>query len=288
MRLISILSLLIFLSACKDKVICPAFQSTYILDDSVRSVYYSYLWKLDEETRLKYLADQRAKTTDSTQTATAVLAAGEVDYFGYVEPYVVADREVKKTKYGMMAYQPYWLKNYRQRTAPMENVLTPQPEKVDTTVNVGEFVASDFTDSVSAGADSVEVVASLDEPEEDIFELPTLARTDPPKPKTEVKFLYRYDPEDKMLNVEQEYYNKHFGQYLYVNEKINYETDTTATDSVSVKSGWLKRFFSNLFGGKNRSGASVTDDDAFDDSANVPNDAKKEDQEEGDEADTGF
>lgn len=259
MRLFFTLTVLVILSSCVDKVICPAFQSTYILDDSVRSVYYSYLWKLDEGTRLEYLADQRPTTTDSSGAVVSSLGGEGVDYFAYVEPYIVPPREVKKTKNGIASYEPYWLKNYRQRTAPMENLLTPDPIERDTVVDVGEFVASDFSDSVSLETDSlsVAIVETDSTDEDDFFELPTIAKVEPPKPKTEVQFLYRYDPKDKMLNVEQEYYNKHFGQYLYVNKAVNYDTATTSTDSLDTKSGWLKQFIQNLFDGKNTSKESL-------------------------------
>lgn len=287
MRLITILIVLVFLGSCKDKVICPAFQSTYILDDSVRAVYYSYLWKLDEETRLKYLADQRPKSTDSTGAVVASVAEG-VDYFAYVEPYIVEPREVRKTKYGMVKYEPYWLKNYRHRTAPMENVLAPDPIEKDTVVDVGEFVASDFSDSTAVGTDGTASVASADSTAEEVFELPTIARAEPPKPKTQVKFLYGYDPEDKMLNVEQEYYNKHFGKYLYVNEPIVYDSATSAPDSAAAEnSGWLKRFFQRLFSGDQSKKTLVAEEESSTDTDEWPADGKKEEDEEPEE-DTGF
>ncbi|MFY0600531.1 MAG: hypothetical protein JXR03_12740 [Cyclobacteriaceae bacterium] len=225
-----VITLLIFLltfSACRDKVICPAFQSTYILDDSVRMAYYSYLWKIDEAERTRYLTSGTTSTPvprDSTDTTAVMVAAvgsstgagNKKDYFAHAGQYVVPPREVKKTKYGIVKYEPYWLKNYRMKTAPKENVLSP-PEVVpliqqDTTpIDVGEIYRADFSDSLAL--DSLKVAALSDTVEEE-FVLPTLARATTQKKKTKTKYLYNYDPKDKALNVEQDYYNKHFGEYL--------------------------------------------------------------------------
>ena len=98
MRLLTcILCLILFISSCRDKVICPAFQSTYILDDSVRLAYFSYLWELDDKDRISYLENRR-NTKDSlvalssdTLTIDSIPGSkmGEVDYFAYsnVETY---------------------------------------------------------------------------------------------------------------------------------------------------------------------------------------------------------
>lgn len=249
MRLPLLLMLSILaLSGCRDRIICPAFQSTYILDDSVRMTYYSYLWKIDKEERLKYLAEQRARTNvgDSSMTA-SLTATNQVDYYAYVEPYVVPEREVNKNKFGIVKYEPYWMKVYQLRTAPMENVLSP-PMPVDTSsVDQGEFVAADFSDdTLSLSIDST-VVALEEDPLDslDEFELPLLAQAPPPKPKQEIVYLYGYDPNDKMLNVEQQYYNKHFGHLLYVKRDPVPQAapvlDTPA-DSTSA-SGGLKGMF---------------------------------------------
>ncbi|MEP0367567.1 MAG: hypothetical protein ABJN36_07100 [Cyclobacteriaceae bacterium] len=250
-------ALLIFLTAftaCKDKVICPAFQSTYILDDSVRLAYYSYLWKLDEAERTKYLANlnkpsqptivanlsledttsqivSQPDDVDSTATLTASIGdtptvtpvTKKTDYFAYAGQYVVPTKEVKKNKYGIIRHQPYLWKLYRMKTAPMENVLTPpkpQPDPImvqDTTpVDVGEIYVSDFGDSLATDSTAV-VLADADTSNvsrQDIV-LPSLAHSASAESrKVETKYLYRYDPKDKALNVEQDYYNKYFGEYL--------------------------------------------------------------------------
>jgi len=248
--------IILTITACRDKVVCPAFQSAYILDDSVRQVYYSYLWKLDEAERLNYLSTKRqanAVVSDSSaSSADAVVASNNsVDYFAYVEPYMTDPREVRKSKFGMVKYEPYWLKNYQLRTAPKENVLTPPPPSVPV-ADQGEFYASDFNDSISADttniplvSDSVMLASSY--AEEDSFEIPKLAQVEPPKPATELKYLYRYDPNDKALNVEQEYYNRHFGQYLYARVPIQQPVEdqgNIVSDSLSTDNGG---FFKGLF-----------------------------------------
>lgn len=210
---------LMTLSGCRDKIICPAFQSTYILDDSVRTVYYSYLWKLDKEERIRYLEKKRATDT----TATTVAPAKTADYYSYLEKYIVPEREVEKTKYGIVKYEPYWMKNYQQRTSPKENILTPPAPAVEPTLtpyqDTGEIIAADFRDSTQLKVDSTAVAVIQPDSVEEVFVLPTLARSAPKKEKPPVKYRYRYNPKDSLLNVEQEYYNKYFGQLLVDNRK---------------------------------------------------------------------
>lgn len=95
--------------SCKDKVICPAFQSTYILDDSMRMAYFS-----------PFLGDSLPRETAM----------------------------VRKSKYGIIKKDPYLVKNYKLKTSPMENVLRP-PEEDTTSVETGEFVAEDFVEGDS-------------------------------------------------------------------------------------------------------------------------------------------
>ncbi len=256
------IAIVLCFSACRDKVICSAFQSTYILDDSVRSTYYSYLWQLDENERTTYLSSQAnlpvdsvgIASTDSMEIGGPVFAStsNQADYWAYTAQYKVPEREVKKNKFGMVKYEPYWLKNYRHRTAPMENVLTPPDPEVlplDTISDIGEFLASDFTDSLAidsmslAGAE----VDSLGLVTEDSFSIPSfppIARMAPPKEKAEIRYLYGFDPKDELLNVEQQYYNKYFGDQLYVKlVKREAPKDTASTAGISS----IGDFFKNLF-----------------------------------------
>ena len=235
------LIIILSLAACKDKIICPAFQSTYILDDSVRMAYYSYVWKLDEIERTKYLTSLNQPKQQDTSGAITIPSGTKIDYYAYAGQYVVPAREVKKTKYGIVKYEPYWLKSHHLRTAPMENVLAPDapyvPQMDTSAVEVGDIVAADFTDSVALDATVVaqEGVVSDSLPDES-FKLPTLARAPPPPPKPPTKYLYGYDPEDKALNVEQDYYNKYFGEYLIAKprEKVADVPDQNAlTDDTS-------------------------------------------------------
>jgi hypothetical protein len=239
---------LLLLTGCQDRVICPAFQSTYILDDSVRIAYYSPLWKIEKEERDRYLAEQKSKLQPLDSLGAVVASVGNTtDYFAYVEPYVLDATEVKKTKYGIVKYEPYWLKNYRLRTAPMEDILAPPLPVTEPVVeDVGEFLASDFIEDTPT---DTSVVANLDlEVDADTFEIPTLAIVEPPKPTKEIKYLYRYDPNDKALNVEQAYYNKHFGQQLYTYVAIKPPAPPVSEVPEEEKVSFLD-FFKNLFKG---------------------------------------
>ena len=80
-RVLPIIGLLV-LMGCQDKIICAAFQSTYILDDSTRNAYYSYVWQLDEATRTQYLAGlQSAPEQDSLAIPTQ--QPPSTDYYSY-------------------------------------------------------------------------------------------------------------------------------------------------------------------------------------------------------------
>lgn len=185
--------------SCRDKIACPAFQSTYILDDSTRMAYYNYAWKLDEETRQQFLASAYG---DGDSLAAG--SSGTLRYYDYVEDIIQPREQVRRSKYGIIKYEPMWLKNYKLKSAPKENVLGPGPEEKDVAVpiDVGEFMASDFTDSLATDS----TMARRD--------TLVLARSEPEVPrKKEVKYLYRYDP-DSLNNAEQEYYNKYFGELL--------------------------------------------------------------------------
>ncbi|MEP0984927.1 hypothetical protein [Ekhidna sp.] len=189
MKRLIILVCYVSLMSCQDKVICPAFQSTYILDDSTRDAYFSYVWQLDENTRNQYLAQQQGSDPNDSL---GVVAQPKTDYYAYAGEKVVPWRVQKQTKYGIIKHTPYPIKKYQLRTAPMENVLSPEPVSND-------FVASDF------GVDSLSLVA--DSLRSDTLTTQPVAAVEDDKPR----YLYGYDPSDN-FNVEQEYYNKYFGK----------------------------------------------------------------------------
>ncbi|MEP1032225.1 hypothetical protein [Ekhidna sp.] len=217
------------LMSCQDKVICPAFQSTYILDDSTRNAYFSYVWQLDENTRAQYLATQQGGNTEDTL---GVVAQPKTDYYAYAGEKVVPWRVQKKSKYGIIKQPIYPIKSYQMRTAPMENVLAPEPIS-------NNFVASDFSDSL--GVDSLTIAMdslSLDS-----------ATVKPVVAKEETKYLYEYDPSDN-FNVEQEYYNKYFGEKFIDNrpkpEPVPVATDSLGNplpDSLQTKEPFFKGLF---------------------------------------------
>ncbi len=76
------------LLSCKSNVICPAFQSTYILDDSLRLLAFS---PFGPDSQPKYSSVSR------------------------------------KNKNGIIDHDPYWRKNYALRVVRMENQFLPPP-----------------------------------------------------------------------------------------------------------------------------------------------------------------
>ena len=88
------------------------------------------------------------------------------------------------------------------RTAPMENVYSPKPPEPIKT----DYVAAEPTDSLAV--DSLGV-ASLDTL---ALDLVTVEETVEEEEDAQ-KYLYGYEPLDN-FNVEQEYYNKYYGEKL--------------------------------------------------------------------------
>ncbi|MEO9484853.1 MAG: hypothetical protein ABJG47_15445 [Ekhidna sp.] len=258
------------LMSCQDRVICPAFQSTYILDDSTRNAYFSYVWQLDENTRAQYLAGQQGGDPDDTL---GVVTQPKTDYYAYAGEKMVPWRLQKKTKYGIVKQPPLKplikpIKNYQRRTAPMENVLAPEPISND-------FVASDFTDSL--GIDSLSIAM-------DSLSLDSVAAPSPVVAKEETRYLYGYDPSDN-FNVEQEYYNKYFGEKL-VDRRPKPEPVPIATDSLgnpladSVQT--KEPFFKGLFKKKKKDNQAPAEEDL---ESTTPSDESEEaTEEEGEES----
>lgn len=216
--------------SCQDKVICPAFQSTYILDDSTRNAYFSYVWQLDENTRSQFLASQRG---GDPQDTLGVVAQPKTDYYAYAGEKVVPWRVQKKSKYGIIQQPIRPIKNYQMRTAPMENVLAPEPISND-------FVATDFSDSL--GVDSLSIAM-------DSLELDSIA-AEPAVAEEETRYLYGYDPSDN-FNVEQVYYNKYYSEKFIDNrpkpEPVPVALDSLGNpivpDSVETKEPFFKGLF---------------------------------------------
>ncbi|WP_424964237.1 hypothetical protein [Ekhidna sp.] len=255
------------LISCQDKVICSAYQSTYILDDSTRNAYFSYVWQLDENTRSQFLAEQRGEDPDDSL---GVVAQPKTDYYAYAGEKVVPWRIQNRTKYGII--KPAWkpIKKYQMRTAPMENVLAPEPIS-------NEFVASDFADSL--GVDSLSVAM-------DSLALDSAANQPVAVAEEEEKkdrFLYGYDPADN-FNVEQLYYNKYFAERLVDNRPP--KPKPVAADSLSGNTPdslqTKEPFFKGLFKKKKKDNVEETEEGSLpEETVEEPSEGTTEEEEEG-------
>ncbi|MEO1253711.1 MAG: hypothetical protein AAFY41_02320 [Bacteroidota bacterium] len=219
------------------------------MDDSTRQAYFSYVWQLDENTRTQFLANQK---NQNPEDSLGDVAQPKTDYYAYAGEKVVPWRLQKRTKYGMIKKVPYPIKKYRLRTAPMENVLAPEPVS-------NNFVASEFSDSLRLDSLSV----ALDSTTIDSLATKTAVAEE------ETKFLYDYNPSDK-FNVEQEYYNKYFA-YKFIDNRPKAEPKTSLPDSLSTAptdSAMVKEpFLKGLFKKKKRATDPQEDDTSSDDEA---------------------
>lgn len=224
--------------SCQDKVICPAFQSTYILDDSTRNAYFSYVWQLDESTRAQFLSQAQTgglSTNDSSGVSTSTQP--KTDYYAYAGEKVVPWRVSSRTKYGIIKPGFMPIKKYRMRTAPMENVFAPDPPA--TNISVDSSIDQLATDSLGISSTDTLAVASLPGYEEET--------------ENQTRFLYGYDPADN-FNVEQQYYNKYFSDRLIDTTPPKEQSQpSAATDSLSTDSTESKQpFIKGLFKKKNK------------------------------------
>lgn len=128
----------------------------------------------------------------------------------------------------------------------MENVLTPEAPQQESEPSAAEdMVATNALDSSAMILpDSTAIVSTGLELEEDTSSLlPNIAYFEPPKATSELKYNYGYDPDDEMLNVEQVYYNKHFGKYLTKRVPIGGPTSLTEKKGIF---GFFKNFFGRI------------------------------------------
>ena len=234
MRITFLVLLGLFLgTSCKDKVICSAFQSTYILDDSLRMAFYSPYWRLDEATRAEFLASKIPEI--DTLDSMAVGGVPDIEkHYTYVSQYISPINEVRRSKFGVIKYEPQWMKNYKLKDVPMEDVQmpVPLPPREEDEIEIGDFVASDFTtdstavDSLLLNSDDSLLIAP--EPTE------LVVNEDEPKKKKGPEYLYGYRPDDN-FNYEQEYYNKYFGDMLIKQQRPKPPAPTPAvTDSTAL------------------------------------------------------
>ena len=196
-------------SSCKDRVICPAFQSTYILNDSIRMAKYSLF---GEDSLPKFqVASRRNK-------------------YGISEKYRFFD---------------FFRKNYDLRTAPKTNQLGPpakdslfvHPGDTLELMDEGEFIASDFTDSDSLATDSLAVVPDV----------VASTNTEPQGPKYKYRYDQRnpYSTEQMYYN---KYFGEMLVDKRPppkpVEEKVDeaiVESDTTSTSGKKLIPGFLKK-----------------------------------------------
>lgn len=227
---------MLLLISCQDKVICPAFQSTFILDDSTRNAYFSYVWQLDEETRDQFLNGIDGPETNNTDIEEVGEGSLDLDdedqevsdYYAYAGEKVVPWRSPNRTKYGITKEEYLPLKKYRMRTAPMENVLKPS-------FAIEEELEEQDQDSLQLDLAATDTLAIYEEED-----------------TNEPQFLFGYEIDDN-FNVEQYYYNKYFGEQLYQEKDPNEKqlaSDSIATDSTQTQE--KEPFFKRLFKKKDK------------------------------------
>ena len=282
--------ILLVLASCRDKVICPTFQSTYILDDSVRNTYFSYLWYLNDDDRNNYLASKSEKLPpDSLGVMVASADEGAVEYFAYTADYKVLPRQPKRTKYGIAKKNPViptLVKNQQLKTSPRENVLTPpviekeeKPESIPT--DSSAYAPLDSTAYV-AQTDSLSTSQPIDST--------AVAKTVEKKKKAPWEpFRYGFIPTENM-QPDQEYYFRKYG-WLLQNAPQKQDADGEAADSTGTVQ--KKGFFKNLFQKKDKGEREPKEKKVKEKKVKEPKEGPTEENSEGtipeeDDTDEGF
>lgn len=236
---------LLLAASCRDKVICPTFQSTYILDDSVRNTYFSYLWYLNEQERKDYLASKTNISPPDSLGEMVASAKEGVDYWDYTAEYKVPPRETKQTKYGLAKRAPLvpnLVRNLQMKTSPMENVLTPAPPE-ETEEETPPTSAPDST--AYAPLDSTAAVAQVDSLNAQALDSTAVAQPAAKEKKAPWEpFRYGFDPMQPM-HPDQEYYFRKYGWLLQNKPPKKEASDSTATtsDSTATEKKGLKGLF---------------------------------------------
>ncbi len=235
---------LLLLTGCQYKVICPTFQSTFILDDSVRTTYFSYLWYLEDGERDEYLLSKsKIPPTDSAGVLVASASEDPIDYFSYTEEYKVNPYQPKKNKFGMIKRAPYPIRLWQLKKSPMQNVLTPPGAGIPEPDTRDDYLDSLIAISDSAMVDSLNQVMAKREEQQNQRAL----------------FLYDFDDYQWDMQPDQKLYFDKFG-YLLQNTvpepQLIDSSDSIAIDSATTKKPFFKgRFrdtFKNLFKKKDK------------------------------------
>lgn len=225
------------LVSCRDRVICPAFQSTYILDDSVRNAYFSYAWYLNpEERNTKPSLEPEILPPDSLGAIVASTGQNaDIDYVAYTTEYKILPRRTKKTKYGIIKRTPIipnLVTNLQLKTVPMENVLTPSELQKDE-----ESIPVPADSSVLASLSATTTIAVQDSSSVSLPDSTTMVTTNEveEKKKDWIQFKYGFNPLSRM-QPDQAYYFKRYGWLLQNTAPREKPADTLQLQTNSVDS----------------------------------------------------
>lgn len=259
-----LLSVILLLGACRSNMMCPAYQSTYILDMYKKRSTYDMKERTYYTTHLLYDSVSMTKTEDSLRRMQFSHFIDSMPFSrfdvrknknGRVTRVKVAkndiNREAYKRRKDLIAEYDYlpgfnkahWIrKNDDQRLIKMEDQFIPPEDTTEQIIDEGEFVEADFVtnDSLAvAGADSLatDSLALASQPEV----------TEIPEGPTE-RYRFGYEFKNNKFNEDQDYYNKEFG-HLFVYKippppppaeepEEAVESDTTAVK----KKGFMSRF----------------------------------------------
>lgn len=263
-KISSFLLVIFLLSACRSNMMCPAYQSTYILDMYKKRSTYDMKERTYYTTHLLY---------DSVSVATPEDSLRRMQFSHFIDSMPFSRFNVRKNKNGRVTrvkvakndinreaykrrkdliaeydYLPgfnkaHWIrKNDDQRLIKMEDQFIPPEDTTEQVVDEGFFVEQDFV-----GNDSL-AIATTDSLGTDSLAVPQEVAEIPEGPTERYRFGYEF--KNNKFNEDQDYYNKEFG-HLFVYkvqppppppEEAEAE-ETVESDSTSVKKkGFMSRF----------------------------------------------
>ena len=270
-RLSYLLVVIFLLSACRSNMICPAYQSTYILDMYKKRSTFDLKERTYYTTHLLY---------DSVQLSTSEDSLRRQQFSHFIDSLPFSRFDVRKNKKGRVTrvrvakndinreaykrrkdliseydYLPgfnkalWYRKNDDQRLIDMKDQFIPPEDTTTDVVDEGFFVAEDFVSDDSLGVSVTAAVALPDSLATDSVALnEPVAALEDEEPQVTERYRFGYEFKNNKFNEDQDYYNKEYGHLLVMKvqppppePEITEETSESDTTAVKKK-GFMSRF----------------------------------------------
>ena len=259
----------ILLNACRSNVICPAYQSTYILDMYKKRSTFAMKERTYYTTHLLYDSVQMTTSEDSLRRQQFSHFIDSVPFSrfdvrknknGRVTRVKVAKNDINREAYkrrkdlvSEFDYLPgfdkaHWYRKHNdQQTIKREDQFIAPFDSSELVVDEGFFVAEDFAGDSLGVSISANLSVSDSLSSDSLATEQTLATAEEPRVTERYRFGYEYG--NNKFNEDQDYYNKEFGHLLVmkVQPPPPVEEEFTASETESDTTAVKKKGFFGKF-----------------------------------------